>query len=179
MDRNTSNPGGSRFPSAQTGLRGWRACVLARGLRLNVIWRRIRRHWPIGEHREMENHRRYSRVIVPLDVILDAGGGVSVAGTLRDVAIQGAFITCEPILKLGAPVQVKIVLHGGIEDIPVMARAEVVRREENGLGIHFTEIDIDSVEHLRNIIAYNAEEPDVVWDEMHGRQLLHNSDSTE
>lgn len=132
-----------------------------------------------GERPEMENNRRFSRVIVPLDVVLAADGGVSVTGMLRDIAIQGAFITCEPILKLGAPVQVKILLHGGLEDIPVMARAEVVRREENGLGLHFTEIEIDSVEHLRNIIAYNAEEPDVIWDEMHGRQLQHNSDSAE
>lgn len=127
----------------------------------------------------MDNHRRFSRVIVPLDVVLEAGGGVSVTGTLRDIAVQGAFMTCEPALELGTPVQVRIMLHGGIEDIPVKARAEVVRREENGLGVHFTEIDIDSVEHLRKIIAYNAEEPDVVWDELHGRQLLNNSDATE
>ena len=44
--------------------------------------------------------------------------------------------------------------------------------EETGLGVHFTEVDLDSVEHLRNIIKFNAEEPDVVWEEMQGGHLL-------
>lgn len=120
----------------------------------------------------MDNKRRFSRVNTLFDVTLDAGGGISVQGTLRDVAVQGAFIACEPILKLGTPVDVTILLHGGIDDIPVNARANVVRREETGLGVHFTEVDLDSVEHLRNIIKFNAEEPDVVWEEMQGGHLL-------
>lgn len=123
----------------------------------------------------MDNKRRFSRVNALFDVTLCADDGLSVTGTLRDVAIQGAFVTCEPTIPLGTPVKVTIVLHGGIDDIPVSARAEVVRYEEDGLSVHFTEIDIDSVEHLRNIIRYNAEEPDVVWEEMQGGHLLRDA----
>lgn len=40
------------------------------------------------------------------------------------------------------------------------------------LGVHFTEVDIESVEHLRNLITFNAQEPDIVWEEMQGGHLL-------
>lgn len=123
----------------------------------------------------MDNKRRFSRVTTVFDVTLKTPEGLVIVGTLRDIAIQGAFITCEPELELGAPVDVTILLHGGIDDIPVNARATVVRREEEGLGVHFTEIDIESVEHLRNIIAYNAAEPDIVWEEMQGGHLLRDA----
>lgn len=126
----------------------------------------------------MDNKRRFSRVTAIFDVTLTTGAGQSVVGTLRDVAIQGAFVTCSPALALGTVVDSAIVLHGGIDDISVKARAEVVRHEESGLGIHFLEIDLDSVEHLRNIIKYNAEDPDEVLEEMQGghpsRELRHS-----
>ncbi len=123
----------------------------------------------------MDNKRRFSRVTAIFDVNLTRADGIFLAGTLRDIAVQGAFIICEPAMELGTPVVVTIVLHGGIDDIPVRAQAEVVRREEGGLGVHFTEVDVDSVEHLRNIITFNAEEPDVVWEEMQGGYLLRDA----
>lgn len=123
----------------------------------------------------MDNKRRFSRVTAIFDVNLTRADGIFLAGTLRDISVQGAFIICEPAMELGTPVVVTIVLHGGIDDIPVRAQAEVVRREEGGLGVHFTEVDVDSLEHLRNIITFNAEEPDVVWEEMQGGHLLRDA----
>ncbi|MBL7648558.1 MAG: PilZ domain-containing protein [Candidatus Hydrogenedentes bacterium] len=123
----------------------------------------------------MDNKRRFSRVTAIFDVSLTRDDGIFLAGTLRDIAVQGAFIICEPAMELGTPVEVTILLHGGIDDIPVKARATVVRREEGGLGVHFTEVDIESVEHLRNIITFNAREPDIVWEEMQGGHLLRDA----
>jgi hypothetical protein len=120
----------------------------------------------------MDNKRRFSRVTAIFDVTLTRADGIFLAGTLRDIAVQGAFIICEPAMELGTLVEVTILLHGGIDDIPVKARATVVRREEGGLGVHFTEVDIESVEHLRNLITFNAQEPDIVWEEMQGGHLL-------
>lgn len=120
----------------------------------------------------MDNKRRFSRVTAPFDVSLVAPDGNGILGTLRDIALQGAFVLCDPVHPLGTAVDVTITLHGGIDDIQVNARAEVVRHQPDGLGVHFIEVDFESVEHLRNIITYNAEEPDVVWEEMQGGHLL-------
>ena len=69
--------------------------------------------------------------------------------------------------------EVSIILHGGIDAIPLIARATVVCHEDSGPGIHFDEVDLESVEHLRNMITFNAEDPDDVWEDMHGGQLPH------
>lgn len=123
----------------------------------------------------MDNKRRFSRVTAQFDVTLRAGESDPVTGTLRDIAVQGAFVVCQPVLALGTPVEVSIVLHGGIDDVKVTARATVVRHEDGGLGVHFTEVDLESVEHLRNIITFNAEDPDVVWEEMRGGHMLRDA----
>jgi c-di-GMP-binding flagellar brake protein YcgR len=123
----------------------------------------------------MDNKRRFSRVTAQFDVTLRPEGGGPLTGTLRDIAVQGAFVLCEPVLALGTPVDVSIVLHGGIDDIQVSAQATVVRHEESGLGVHFDEVDLESVEHLRNIITFNAEDPDVVWEEMRGGHMLRDA----
>jgi len=123
----------------------------------------------------MDNKRRFSRVTAQFDVTLRPEVGEAVMGTLRDIAVQGAFVNCAPILALGTPVAVSIVLHGGLDDIQVSARATVVRHEDSGLGVHFDEVDLESVEHLRNIITFNAEDPDVVWEEMRGGHMLRDA----
>ena len=108
----------------------------------------------------MDDKRHYTRVTVPFDVTLDNGKGPVVRGALRDIAVQGAFVACAPTFAPGTMVDVDIALHGGVDDIHVQAEAEVVHQEAGGLGIHFTAIDLDSITHLRNLIAYNARDAD-------------------
>jgi hypothetical protein len=115
----------------------------------------------------MDNKRRFSRVRVPFDVMLTTLDGVTVSGALRDIAIQGAFITCESLLDLGTEVEVDITLHGGVEDIHIVTSGEVVHQEAEGLGIRFTGLEPDSVGHLRNLIVYNADDADRVLTEIY------------
>jgi hypothetical protein len=36
----------------------------------------------------------------------------------------------------------------------------VIRLEDNGIAVEFTTMDLDSYTHLKNILRYNAENPD-------------------
>lgn len=121
----------------------------------------------------MQDKRRFSRVRVPFDVTLTAGDGTVVGGLLRDVALQGAFIDCHPSLAKGTAVDLDITLHGGVEDIHVLTSAQVVHQESDGLGVRFTGLDPDSVAHLRNIIAYNADDADRVLTEIYEGGISH------
>lgn len=116
----------------------------------------------------MEDKRKFRRVNVDFDVILTAEGDHEITGALRDVAVQGIFVTCDTSVGMGAHVWFRIVLHGGIDNFEVVGKGEVVRVEPGGVGIHFTAIDPECVQHLRNIIAYNADDPAEAWEEMQG-----------
>lgn len=126
----------------------------------------------------MEDKRRFRRVNVPFDVTLSAEGRPDITGILRDVAVQGIFVTCETDLPMGAETSFQIVLHGGLDDIKVAGRGEVVRIETGGVGIHFSAVDPESIEHLRNIIAYNADDPADAWEEMQGGHGLREGQET-
>ncbi len=120
----------------------------------------------------MEDKRKFRRVNVRFDVTLSRKKETDVVGTLRDVAVQGIFVTCESSLPMGAPLDFRIVLHGGIDDVEVLGRGEVVRVEPTGVGVHIKALDIDSVQHLRNIIAFNADDPEEAIEEMQGDHTL-------
>jgi len=37
-----------------------------------------------------------------------------------------------------------------------MTKGKIVRSTEDGIGVDFTEMDLDSYEHLRNLVLLNA-----------------------
>ena len=47
-------------------------------------------------------------------------------------------------------------------DITLTMEGVVQRVTDTCVGIQFTEIDLDSFAHLRNIIYYNSENPDII-----------------
>ena len=47
--------------------------------------------------------------------------------------------------------------HLGVE-----VSGEVARKTEGGLAIEFEEIDVESVEHLHNLVLYNSDNPEEV-----------------
>jgi hypothetical protein len=103
-----------------------------------------------------------------VEVVLSCDDQNEVHGELRDVAIQGIFVTCSETFALDTVLWFRIILHGGLDDIEILGKGQVVRIEDEGVAIHFTAIDPESVPHLRNLIALNAEDPSEAWDEMRG-----------
>lgn len=116
----------------------------------------------------MEDKRRFRRINVPFDVVLSAEGGPEIPCGLRDVSIQGIYVTCEACFDPGTVAWFRIMLQGGSHDIEILGKGEVVRVEHGGMAIHFKAIDPESVHQLRNLIALNADDPSEAWEEMQG-----------
>lgn len=62
--------------------------------------------------------------------------------------------------QLGESCDLILHLTGSSDNLALTMRGEVAHLEENGIGIHFSGMDLDSYTHLRNIIYYNADDPD-------------------
>ncbi len=113
-----------------------------------------------------DERRRRTRVVFTTEVEL-ASGDLTVKSTRsRDVSMTGIFIYTDQHLEPGAACQITIRLLGASSDLRLTAEGRVVRVTDDGLAVEFTSLDLDSYVHLRNLIVYNAEDPDGILEEV-------------
>ncbi len=67
---------------------------------------------------------------------------------------------------MGEVCDVALALSGSSSKLVLSMAGEIVRVDENGIALHFTDIDLDSFYHLKNIVYYNADDPDQVAGEV-------------
>ena len=88
-------------------------------------------------------------------------------GSVQDLSMRGMFLVTDERLLVGDMVQITMVLNGTSPEITVSFDGKVCRVTEDGMGFTFEKIDLDSYTHLKNIIAYNIDEPEKVMEEIY------------
>lgn len=105
------------------------------------------------------NQREFTRVRASIPVDLEYAGG-SITGSTKDVSLNGMFVATSVVLAPETPCKAVLHLDGHGGTIIVRASGSVIRALTGGLAIHFDELlELDSYEHLRNLILYNAADP--------------------
>lgn len=77
-------------------------------------------------------------------------------GDSRDISLRGVFLQTEDELDLNSACDIEIQLSGSLDEITLMFKGHIVRKEEKGYAIYFDSVDLDSYTHLKNIIKYNS-----------------------
>ena len=77
-----------------------------------------------------------------------------------NLSVKGVFVAGITGQSVGDVCSVELHLAGSSSDLVLRMQGEVVRVEKDGLGIKFSEIDLDSFYHLKNIIYYNSDHAD-------------------
>ncbi len=77
-----------------------------------------------------------------------------------DVSLSGLRLASSEAVDPGTLCQVKIILQTPDTRLFIEAKGTVIRSAAGTLGIQFTELDLDSYLHLRQLILYNTEEPE-------------------
>ncbi len=85
---------------------------------------------------------------------------------ILNLSLKGIFVKGLTGVPLGEPCDVELHLSGATSDLFVKMKGEVIRTDNKGTALRFTEIDIESFFHLRNIVYYNSGDPDKVEDEL-------------
>ena len=81
----------------------------------------------------------------------------------QDLSLKGVFVKgVTGARSLGDRCELSLHLSGSSSDLALHISGEVVRVREDGVGLHFSEIDLDSYYHLKNILYYNSEDPDIL-----------------
>ncbi|MBU0481684.1 MAG: PilZ domain-containing protein [Proteobacteria bacterium] len=118
----------------------------------------------------MTNRRENTRVKFKGTIDLHFPGRSFADCETSDLCLHGVFVAGVSGLAAGDECDVSLRLSGATSDIVLRMKGKVARLEKNGVGLKFSEIDLDSFYHLKNILYYNSGDPDVLEEEFQ-RQL--------
>ncbi len=124
-----------------------------------------------GEPKDMEDEKRKkTRVHFETQVVLKTDvSEITVGANSSDISMKGMFINTDKKIPVETPCNIEIVLSGTTSKLALNIKGVIARQDKNGLGIIFDSMDVDSFLHLKNIVTYNASDPDAIENEW--RQL--------
>lgn len=84
----------------------------------------------------------------------------------KDISLKGIFVNTKEKIPAGTPCDIEIMLTGTSTELALSIKGTIIRQEPSGLGIAFDSMDVDSYFHLKNIVMYNASDPEDIEKEM-------------
>ena len=106
-----------------------------------------------------EDQRKRTRVNFKSVVNLKSGDNELNGLATRDLSLKGLYVETDQLLDMDAPVAITLELSGSSSSIQLSMKGIVARVDKAGMAIDFTEVDLDSFYHLRNIVLYNSGDP--------------------
>ncbi|MBW1677129.1 MAG: PilZ domain-containing protein [Deltaproteobacteria bacterium] len=114
-----------------------------------------------------EERRKKTRVYFKTQVTLKTDKSEIVAeANSKDISIKGMFVSTGKRIPVGTPCDVEILLTGTSTRLALSIKGVITRQDASGLGLAFDSMDIDSYFHLKNIVMYNASDPEDIEKEM-------------
>jgi hypothetical protein len=114
-----------------------------------------------------DDKRRRTRVHFETQVVLKTDiSEIKAGANSSDISMKGMFISTDEKIPVGTPCDIEIVLSGTTSKLALNIEGVIARQDKHGLGITFASMDVDSYFHLKNIVTYNASDPDVIEEEM-------------
>ncbi len=110
--------------------------------------------------------RKNTRVAFQTIADISFGAKVYRQCETADLSMKGMSVKGVGDRKVGELCGVSLALSGSSSRLVLRMKGEVVRVDEDNIGLHFTEIDLDSFYHLKNIVYYNADDPDNIVSEI-------------
>ena len=107
--------------------------------------------------------RKNTRINFQTSIILRSEGETILsAADSKDISLKGMFIKTAKVLAVGTPCDLELNLSGTSTRLSIAVKGRISRQGEGGLGVSFDGIDLDSYWHLKNLLLYNAQDPDAL-----------------
>lgn len=116
----------------------------------------------------MAQHERRTNTRVSFQTTMDVRfSGQEYPGcAIQDLSVKGVFLVGVRQQALGDRCALTLCLSGTSSELCLRIQGEVAHIEEGGVGVHFIEMDLDSFYHLKNIVYFNAEDPDHIQEQL-------------
>ncbi|MBF0198687.1 MAG: PilZ domain-containing protein [Planctomycetes bacterium] len=115
----------------------------------------------------MHENRKFHRLPFHADVSIHAQGGEDLVGTLDNISLRGVLVNLNDESAQIKFKKCKMQIKLNDSSRTLNFKADVVYQSENAIGMHFTEVDLDSLTFLREILDANSDNNQVVEHEMH------------
>jgi hypothetical protein len=115
---------------------------------------------------EDSERRQNTRVAFTATVDVDFSEQKFSGCASQDLSVKGVFLAGVRNQALGDRCDLTLSLSGTSSELCLRIKGEVVRVEKDGVALRFHEMDLDSYYHLKNIIYYNAEDPDDITEKL-------------
>lgn len=109
------------------------------------------------------NRRSRSRVEIHRNVVFVPITGEEILLETRNVSLKGMLAAPNPCIKTNEAGLVRITLA---EDVLIETDCVIVRSDEGGIAVRFLAMEPESFLHLRNLVRYNAEDADLIDQEL-------------
>ncbi len=113
----------------------------------------------MADQEEFEKMREFSRVPVKIQVKLMVDGEVAYSGPTDDVSMKGLFIKTDKRVPLGTKCDLVLFLDGATPPVEFHAKGKIQRHTDSGMGVRFSEIDLEAYDHLHDLVLMNSEDP--------------------
>ena len=108
---------------------------------------------------ENTGRRHHTRVQFSTRIILIySDSEIDITGNSSNLSVKGLFVKTQKKVSPGVNCMVKILLSGGVDAPELLIQAKVTRVNEEGMGIIFDTMDLETYTHLKNIVQYNSAE---------------------
>ena len=84
----------------------------------------------------------------------------------ENLSVKGVSVLGISGHKVSEKCDVSLALSGSTSELKLTMQGEIVRVQQDSIALKFTEVDLDSFYHLKNIIFYNSEDPDKIESEL-------------
>ncbi len=110
---------------------------------------------------QSKERRGFVRVPFNTETEIKAGGRLLRSSDGIDVSMGGLHMqTNDPIPAEGSACNIRIMLAAADNQVAIEAQGEVIRSEPGSLAVRFTELDLDSYHHLKQLILNNTDDPE-------------------
>ena len=113
-----------------------------------------------------EDSREFTRVPIKVEAEVHAENKSIFCDQTGDVSMKGLFLKSTTRFPSGTHCDVTLFLGGREGGMRIDVKGVVEHSSEKGMGVQFTEIGLDSYEHLQNLVLYNSQDSHKVEQEI-------------
>jgi len=111
------------------------------------------------DEKNSDERRQSPRVEFKTEIVLNTPSqSYRLEGSSGDISRKGIYIYTKEDIPVETVCEVKVVLSGAQPPVVIDVKGRVARKTDDGIGVEFREMDLDSFSHLKKIIEYNSTE---------------------